>query len=180
MIGARPDALLTLAKSREPADRERLLTNIVGLCEMAGKDGDADAGRAKALIDDLFTTLLVDAEHGVRRRVAERIAAVDWAPGALIQLLALDDIDIARSVIAASPLLSDDDLVRLLAEATLEHQIEIARRDALGQAVVEAILNAGDAEVLGALVANVSARLPQDGLERLVEAAHAIPACARA
>ena len=175
MNGARPDTLLSLAKSREPADRERLLTNIVGLCEMAGKDGDADAGRAKGLIDDLFTTLLVDAEHGVRRRVAERIAAVDWAPSALIQLLALDDIEIARSVIAASPLLNDDDLIRLLAEATLEHQIEIARRDALGQAVVEAILNAGDAEVLGALVANVSARLPQDGLERLVEAAHAIP-----
>ena len=57
MFGA-SDALLTLAKSREPADRERLLTNIVSLCEMAGPGGDADALRAKTLIDELFMRIL--------------------------------------------------------------------------------------------------------------------------
>src|SRR5205807_557474 len=124
VIGARPDALLTLAKSREPADRERLLMGIVGLCELAGDADDAEGQRAKELTDDLLTTLLVDAEHGVRRRIALRIATVGWAPGALIHLLAMDDIDIARPIIASSPLLDDEELVRLLAKATLEHQIE--------------------------------------------------------
>src|SRR6202012_2087813 len=97
------DALLNLAKSREPADRERLLTNIVSLCEMAGVGGDANALRAKTLIDELFMTLVLDAEREVRRRLAERIAGVHWAPKALIHVLALDDIEIGRPDIAASP-----------------------------------------------------------------------------
>jgi uncharacterized protein (DUF2336 family) len=176
LLGARPDALLNLAKSREPADRERLLMNIVSLCEMAGSGGDDEAVRAKALIDELFMTLVLDAEREVRRRLAERIAGVDWAPKALIHVLALDDIEIARPVIAASPLLDDDDLVRLLVEATLEHQIEVARRPNIGETVSEAILDGGDPAVLAALAGNHSARLPEDGMARLVEAARGAPA----
>src|SRR5262249_39247315 len=118
----------------------------------------------------------LDAEREVRRRLAERIAGVDWAPRALIHVLALDDIEIARPVIAASPLLDDDDLVRLLVEATLEHQIEVARRPDIGEIVTEAILKGGDAAVLAALAANPSAHLPKGGMARLVEAARTAPA----
>ena len=175
MLGAQSDALLNLAKSREPADRERLLMNIVSLCEMAGPGGDADALRAKSLIDDLFMTLVLDAEREVRRRLAERIAGAQWAPKALIHVLALDDIEIARPVIAASPLLQDDDLVRLLVEATLEHQIEVARRPNIGETVSCAILEAGDPAVLAALAGNPFAHLPADGMARLVEAARTAP-----
>jgi uncharacterized protein (DUF2336 family) len=175
LLGAQPDALLNLAKSREPADRERLLMNIVSLCEMAGSGGDDEAVRAKSLIDELFMTLVLDAEREVRRRLAERIAGVTWAPKALIHVLALDDIEIARPVIAASPLLDDDDLVRLLVEATLEHQIEVARRPDIGETVADAILEGGDPAVMAALVGNHTAHLPQDGMGRLVEAARTAP-----
>jgi uncharacterized protein (DUF2336 family) len=176
LLGAQPDTLLTLAKSRQPADRERLLMSIVGLCEMAGPGGDAEAQRAKALIDELFMTLVLDAEREVRRRLAERIAGVEWAPKALIHVLALDDIEIARPVIAASPLLDDGDLVRLLVEATLEHQIEVARRPNIGEAVAGRILDDGDPSVLAALAGNIAARLPQDGMERLIDYARRMPA----
>ena len=159
MAGAQTNALLDLAKSREPADRERLLMNVVSLCELAGPGGDAEAVKAKALIDDLFMTLVVDAEREVRRRLAERIADVDWAPRALIHVLALDDIEIARPVIAKSPLLDDSDLIRLLVEATLEHQVEVARRPNIGLAVSQAILDRDDPSLLAALAANDSARL---------------------
>ena len=173
--GAQPDALLSLAKSREPADRERLLMNIVSLCEMAGAGRDAEAARAKTLIDELFMTLVLDAEREVRRRLAERIAGVGWAPRALIHVLALDDIEIARPIIAASPLLDDEDLVRLLVEATLEHQIEVARRPHIGESVVKTILDGGDPAVLTALAGNLTARLPPDAMMRLVEAARTAP-----
>lgn len=176
MLGAQNDALLNLAKSREPADRERLLMNIVSLCEMAGSGGDAEAVSARALIDDLFMTLVLDAEREVRRRLAERIAGVDWAPRALIHVLALDDIEIARPVIAASPLLDDADLMRLLVEATLEHQIEVARRPNIGETVVSRILDGADPSVLAALAANTTARLPGGAMLRLVESSRLMPA----
>jgi hypothetical protein len=43
LVGEQSAALLSLAKSREPADRERLLMNIVSLCELAGTGGGAEA-----------------------------------------------------------------------------------------------------------------------------------------
>jgi uncharacterized protein (DUF2336 family) len=175
LVGQQSNALVDLAKSREPADRERLLMNIVSLCEMAGPGGDAEALKAKALIDDVFMTLVVDAEREVRRRLAERIADVAWAPKALIHVLALDDIEIARPIIAASPLLGDRDLIRLLVEATLEHQIEVARRPGIGPVVVAAILDRNEPSLLAALADNVSAILPKNGMARLVEASRLMP-----
>ncbi len=175
MVGQQSNALLSLAKSRDPADRERLLMNVVSLCELAGPGGDAEAIKAKALIDDVFMTLVVEAEREVRRRLAERIANVDWAPKALIYVLALDDIEIAVPIIAASPLLDDTDLVRLLVEATLEHQIEVARRPNIGLGVVQAILAKNEPSLLAALADNPSAHLPKDGMARLVEASRLMP-----
>ncbi|MDB5459835.1 MAG: hypothetical protein JWO72_1576 [Caulobacteraceae bacterium] len=176
MLVAQTNALLDLAKSREPADRERLLMNVVSLCELAGPGGDAEAVKAKALIDEVFMTLVIDAEREVRRRLAERIAGVDWAPRALVHVLTLDDIEIARPVIASSPLLDDGDLIRLLVEATLEHQVEVARRPGIGPAVALAILDKNEPSLLAALADNVSAVLPDDGIARLVEASRLMPA----
>jgi uncharacterized protein (DUF2336 family) len=175
LVGQQSNALVDLAKSREPADRERLLMNIVSLCELAGPGGDAEAVKAKALIDDVFMTLVIDAEREVRRRLAERIADVAWAPKALVHVLALDDIEIARPIIAASPLLDDSDLIRLLVEATLEHQIEVARRPGIGPVVVEVILDRNEPSLLTALADNISAVLPENGMARLVEASRLVP-----
>ncbi|MGZ3278722.1 MAG: DUF2336 domain-containing protein [Caulobacteraceae bacterium] len=150
--------------------------NIVRLCEATGAGDGEETARAKAIIDDLFMTLVLDAERAVRRRLAEQIAEVKWAPKALIHVLALDDIEIARPIIARSPILEDDDLVRLLVETTLEHQIEVARRPNIGKKVCETILDMGDPAVLAALAANYTASLPQGGLPRLVEGARTMPA----
>ncbi|HEY4029317.1 MAG TPA: DUF2336 domain-containing protein [Caulobacteraceae bacterium] len=150
--------------------------NIVSLCELAGVGASDEAARAKAIIDELFMTLVLDAERTVRRRLAERLAEVTWAPKALIHVLALDDIEIARPVIARSPLLEDDDLVRLLLETTLEHQIEVARRPEIGPKVCDTILDMGDPAVLVTLAANLTARLPEGGMARMVDGARTMPA----
>jgi uncharacterized protein (DUF2336 family) len=77
-------------------------------------------------------------------------------------------------VILASPLLQDKDLIRLLVEATIEHQIEVARRPNLGGAVVDAILEAGEPAVMTALANNVTAQVSEEALRRLVEAARRV------
>ena len=88
-------------------------------------------GRADALAD-IFIALTRSAERDIRQALAERLADADWAPAALIQMLAADEIEIARPMIAASPLLLDDDLLQLLVDCSIEHQIEVARRPDLG------------------------------------------------
>lgn len=167
------ESLLLLAQSRQTGDRERLLLAIADLC-----DGAPEAGRpdVQALLGDVFMTLVVDAERDIRRALAERLALVDWAPRALIHVLALDEIDIARPVIAASPLLDDPALVRLVVEATLEHQIEVARRPHIGEAVVDALIDHAGPEALVALAVNDTAAVSPDALARLVDASRRIAA----
>jgi len=160
-----------LARSRDPGDRERLLTGIIELCEAGqaiGAPADPDIQR---LLDSIFMTLVVEAERDIRQRLSERLADAPWAPSALINILALDEIEIARPIIARSPVLQDHDLIRLLVQATLEHQIEVARRPRLAASVVEAILGRGEPAVLTALASNDSAELTSDAMGRLVSRA---------
>src|SRR5262249_40880508 len=74
----------------------------------------------------------------------------EWAPQRLIETLASDDIEVARPVIAASPLLKDECLIRLLAEATLAHRVEVAQRPRLSAAVVEAVIDPAEPAGLAA------------------------------
>ena len=166
-----PIDLPTLARSRAPADRERLLMAIADLCDAAEPADGLSTAPVDDLLNAIFLALVLEAEHDIRRRLAERISAAAWAPSALIQILALDEIDIARPILAASPVLKDPDLVRLLVEATLEHRIEIARRPNIGPPVVAAILATEQPAVLTALAGNATAAINEHDMARLVTAA---------
>lgn len=168
---AKAEDLIELARSRATSDRERLLLAVADLCDSAG---GAHEATVQALLNDVFMALVVEAERGIRKALAERLSTVDWAPKALINVLALDEIEIARPIIARSPLLADADLVRLLVEATVEHQIEVARRPQLGAPVVDAILDRAEPAVLTALAGNTTANIGEEGMLRLVEASRRI------
>jgi len=168
--------LLSLARSREPADRERLLAGIVEMCDAGQARGQPTAPEVQILLDSIFMTLVVEAERDIRARLAQSLADATWAPPALINILALDEIEIARPIIARSPILQDHDLIRLLVQATLEHQIEIARRPQLSPAVVDAILAKDESAVLTALASNPTAQISPEGLRRLVDKARDVVA----
>jgi uncharacterized protein (DUF2336 family) len=160
--------LKELARSRAPADRERLMLAIVELC---GQPNDAvRSPTIQALLGSIFTDLVTDAEQDIRRILAEKLSIADWPPPALVNLLALDEIEIARSVIARSPVLRDADLVRLLVEGAVDHQIEVAKRPLIGPPVVETILSQAQPAVMIALAGNDTADVSPDAMRRLVEA----------
>jgi uncharacterized protein (DUF2336 family) len=169
-----PDRLVDLARSRAPDDREKLLLALADICvgggEVAGK------AEVQEQLELIFLTLVVEAERDMRRRLAEKLADAEWAPPALINVLALDEIEVARPIIAASPLLKDADLMRLLLEATIEHQIEVARRPKLGRPVVAAILRQGEPAVLTALAGNPTAELTDEDMRALVAEARRVAA----
>jgi uncharacterized protein (DUF2336 family) len=168
------ESLLELAKSRMPADRERLLLGIVELCDADDGAAAVVSPQIQALLNSIFLGLVAGAERDIRKRLAEKLSTAEWAPPALINVLALDEIEIARPVIASSPLLKDPDLIRLLIEATIEHQIEVARRPNLGAGVVTAILKAAEPAVMTALAGNTSAELGPGDLKQLVAAAREV------
>ena len=164
--------LKELAKSRSPADRERLMLAIVELC--ARSQSALRKPQVQDALSAIFMSLVSGAEHDIRLLLANKLSRAAWPPNALINLLASDDIEIARPVIAASPILHDGDLLRLLVEATVEHQIEIARRPALGGPVVDAIVSQAEPAVLTALASNDTADISPQAMAQLVEASHQI------
>jgi uncharacterized protein (DUF2336 family) len=166
--------LKALAKSRSPADRERLM---LALADLSGQLGAAmRTPQIQSLLGSIFLSLVGGAEHDIRQHLAERLASADWPPGELIWALATDEIEIAKPVIAASPVLVDADLVRLLIEATIEHQIEVAQRPSIGLSVVETILKQGEPSVMTALAGNDTADIAPAGMMQLVEASRQIAA----
>ena len=156
--------MLELARSPAPGDRDRLLLALADLCERDGCSSEA----ARSLLGEVFMGLIGRVERDIRARLAAKLAGASWAPHDLIVFLAHDEIEVARPLISHSLLLDDHDLIRLLVEAAVDHQIEVARRPDLRAAVVSAILDQGSPEVLGALAGNPSAELNPLAMERLV------------
>lgn len=146
------------------------------LCDSSDADATRKSAPIQGLLGAVFMSLVVEAERDIRRRLAEKLSTAEWAPSALINVLALDEIEIARPIIAGSPVLADQDLMRLLVEATIEHKIEVARRPGLGGAVIDAILEQGDPIVVSALAGNHSAEVTDTHMRRLVDAAIKISA----
>lgn len=166
-----PQDLLALARSRAAPDRERLLLGITALCQAAPPDGEVSP-----VLSEIFMVLAGQAEREIRKVLAETLAHAPWAPPTLINMLALDDIEIARPVIANSPLLRDQDLLKVLIETTIDHQIEVARRPRLGGRVADAIIDKAEPAVLTALAGNRSADISEAGVRRLVDHSRRIAA----
>jgi uncharacterized protein (DUF2336 family) len=163
--------LLSLARSRDPGDRERLLARLVDICEASA---DQITPAATSEVEAVFLALVAEAERDIRARLAERLARAAWAPARLIETLANDDIEVARPVIAASPLLRDEALIRLITEATLAHRVEVAQRPHLSVAVVEAALDKAEPAVLTALAGNTTAEITEPCMARMVEYAKTV------
>jgi uncharacterized protein (DUF2336 family) len=175
-VGQEGEDLVALARAKSPADREKLMLGMASLCEGAETNGMLNSEAVQSMVTDIFMALVVEAERDIRARLAKKIAPATWAPKALVNVLALDDIEIARPIIASSPVLGDAELIRLLVEATIEHQIEVARRPRLSPLVVDAILSQNEPAVLTALACNESAEITPLGMARLVEASRRIAA----
>lgn len=161
--------LLGQAVPRSEEDQRILLMGLTDLYE------DRDRAKPEA-ITELFLNLVRQAEHTIRQMLAERMSRADWAPRELVQMLARDEISIARHLILSSPLLQDEDLLELLVETSLEHQVHVAQRPGLGRAIVKHILDTANPPVVVALAYNVDAKVETADIERMLELSRDISA----
>jgi uncharacterized protein (DUF2336 family) len=120
---------------------------------------------------DIVVRLARDVEMAVRIGLAERLADDPSVPLELITLLADDSIEVARPVLLRSPVLTEEDFLRLIEEASVAHQETIAARPQIGGAVTEALARSETESVLTALLANVTAHISPIAFEVLVEKA---------
>ncbi len=113
--------------------------------------------------------LLDDPSPKVRLAMSTALAQSIDAPRLVIHALARDQIEVAGHVVALSPLLSDGDLVDLLAEGHADIQRVIAMRQSISSGVAAAIAEIGSAAAVCDLLDNSDARIAHFSLRRIAD-----------
>ena len=116
-----------------------------------------------------LTMLLDDPSPKVRMAMAEVLALSYRAPQQIINALAHDQPDIAATVLALSPALSDADLIDHVAAGGGHKQRHIASRPVISMSVAAAIAEVGTAEAAIELVRNTGATIAALSFRRLAE-----------
>lgn len=125
--------------------------------------------RERSLMVDILRHLIHDVEVSIRKKLAERLADEPTAPHELISALANDEIDVAHPVLDRSDVLQDEELVEIIHHRTLQHQLAIAMRKSVSEAVAAALVETGNADVVEKLLENPDARISRATMEYLVE-----------
>lgn len=115
-------------------------------------------------------SLAEDTAVHVRAVIAEELKAMPDAPHDLILRLAGDvAMDVAEPVIRLSPMLSEEDLLALVAAPPVPDTLSaVARRPALSECLSDAIAASADEAAIGALLANPSAAIREQTLDGLI------------
>ena len=132
---------------------------------------DAFTQQERELAADILKNVSKDVEMSIRIGMAERLAGDEAAPHEIIILLADDRIEVARPILARSPVLSDADLIRVIENGTENHQIAIAERPSIGKSVSAALARSQCEAAVIALLHNTSARIAVETFELLSDRA---------
>lgn len=160
------DQLLSLARDKSAEGRKLLLDTVT---DLFSEEGRVLNEREHALMTDILCKLIRDVEMRVRRELSERLAQRENAPLEIVTLLANDEIEVARPVLVTSKVLRDVDLVEIVRHRTQQHQLSIAMRREVSEFVSEALVEAGNADVIKALLDNPNAKISEATLEYLVD-----------
>jgi len=166
------DRLAQLAiNPQNVASREEIYLAVASLYRVQGAGLNQ---RERELMRDILRRLTRDVEMAIRVALAQRLAEDTTAPHDLILLLVDDAIEVARPLILHSPLLTEADVLRLIAEAGIGHQEAVAGRPNIGEPVTAALAHSEHESVLLALVRNVTAHISDTTYAVLVEKSRAL------
>ncbi|MEQ8283511.1 MAG: DUF2336 domain-containing protein [Parvibaculum sp.] len=127
---------------------------------------------------ELLEKIAADEAPRVRAIVAREVARCPTIPKRLALRLAHDiEISVCGPILQYSPLLSDEDLVELIATSRIQGAVDaIARRENLSARVSEAVIATLDVSAVAQLLANSSATVRERSLESVIAQAAGIEA----
>lgn len=151
--------LYALAQDKDPQARGELTSVMVDLMQLDLNPSE------KELITDVLMALMRQAEKDLRAALAERLAAKESVPLRIVLHLASDEIAVADSVLRNSPVLQDMDLVYLVKSKGKEHWRSIARRENLGDKVVDSLAETRDLATAVILTENKNQHLTDNAVK---------------
>ena len=159
-----------LSKDADVAVRSGLAAKISAL--VPGMSPER-VSQVEQLALDLLEQLARDQAVEVRAVIAETLKDVPGAPPAVIQALARDlEESVSLPVLRHSPVLTEEDLLAIIAGQPMDSAlIAIAGRAGVQTAVSDALAATGSETVVASLLANHSAQIREETLDRLIELA---------
>jgi uncharacterized protein (DUF2336 family) len=157
---------------KDPSAENRALT--------AGKLGTQFAGGGlsaseRAMAEEIFRLMVRDVETKVRASLAHSIKFSDDLPRDVALSLANDVAEVAIPVIEASSVLTDDDLLAIIASKPADYQVAVASRPAVSETVADALVETGDALVVTRLVNNGGAQLSETTMATVLDSFGHLP-----
>ena len=153
------------------ASREEIYLAVASLYRIQGAGLNE---RERQLMREILRRLTLDVEMAIRIALAQRLADDSSAPHDLILLLVDDRIEVARPLILNSPLLTETDVLKLIAQCGIAHQEAVAARPHIGVPVTDALARSENESVLMALVRNATAKISETGYRTLVDKSRAL------
>jgi len=158
--------LLRLADEKSTAGRAALAERIE---DLLGHGSAPLTACDRLLTFNVLHAALPELDTMRRAKLAEVVADLADAPRPLIRILANDAIDIAAPVLMASAQLHDDDLIEIVKYRGKEHQLAVANRRRLSADVSQTLVDTGDADVIGGLLANADASISPATMAAIVD-----------
>ena len=157
--------LLDLARDKSVNGRTRLV-QVVG--DLFFEEKAVTNERERDLMAAILQQLIHDVEQSVRKALADRLAMETNAPHDLVSILANDEIDVAHRILRSSEVLQDLELIEIIQHRTFEHQLTIAMRNDVSEAVSDALVETGNVKVIQTLIENDTATISNNTIEYLV------------
>ena len=160
------EQLVALARDPSIAARRQLVDAVA---ELPSTGNDSTTKREREIMFDILRRLVHEAEMAVRRSVSMRLSEMPDAPRDLVRLLANDKIEIAYPILTKSGALLDEDLIEVVKNRTFEHQLAVAIRSNLSEAVSDSIVETENKNVIKCLLQNTTAQITRATMAYLVE-----------
>lgn len=159
------DELLKLARNRSAEGREALSAAVTDLFS----DGhETLSDRERALMFEILRQLVQQCEVEVRKTLSEKLAHREDVPYELALEMASDEAEVAYPILAHCGILKDNDLIEIIRNRTVQHQLAIAIRSQVTEEVSSALVEAGDEAVIVKLLRNPDASISKQTVEYLV------------
>lgn len=149
------------------SDTKSRVLAVKALCESyIFSDFSSDEMKAA---EGAMVLLLDDRSTEVRKAMASSLCTNRNVPAIVINALAQDQLDISAPILAYSPLLSENNLIDLVADGKLGHRFIVAQRKRISPAVCAALVEVGEEEVVLELLQNCGADIVRISLARITE-----------
>ena len=122
----------------------------------------------RRIAEEILRAMAHDAALRVRQALAEHLKESNSLPADVARLLASDVDAVAVPVLQYSRVLTDEDLIRLVAGASSEKLTAIARRGSLSEPLCDAVVRADDVNAIAALVRNDGAAIAEPALHTVL------------